>query len=43
MNTKKRIYIDLDGGIVDLIGQMKIELATTAKQYSEEIIVLQLR
>lgn len=36
MNTKKRIYIDLDGVIVDLIEQMKIELTTTAKQYQEE-------
>ncbi|MEG0915560.1 MAG: hypothetical protein RSF68_00955 [Myroides sp.] len=36
MDTKKRIYIDLDGVIVDLIGQMQIELTTTAKQYQEE-------
>ena len=36
MNTKKRIYIDMHGVIVDLIGQMKIEIATTATQYQEE-------
>jgi len=36
MNTKKRIYIDLDGVMVDLIAQMKIELSTTTKQYTEE-------
>lgn len=36
MNTKKRIYIDLDGVIVDLIGQMKVELANTNKYYKEE-------
>ncbi len=36
MNTKKRIYIDLDGVIVDLIAQMKIESSTTTKQYTEE-------
>lgn len=36
MNTKKRIYIDLDAVIVDLIAQMKIELETTTKQYTEK-------
>lgn len=35
MNNKKTVYIDLDGVIVDLIGQMHIELAQSDKSYSE--------
>lgn len=33
--SKKIVYIDLDGVIVDLIGQMHIELAETSKKYDD--------
>lgn len=33
MQTKKIIYIDLDGVIVDLIGRMNLELSLTTKHY----------
>jgi len=39
MNTKKRIYIDLDGVILDLIGQINIELGTTCKICSDHPLI----
>lgn len=35
MTNRKVIYIDLDGVIVDLIGQLKVELNQTSKKYDE--------
>lgn len=35
MTERKVIYIDLDGVIVDLIGQMNIELEATSKVYDD--------
>jgi 5'-nucleotidase len=35
MTEKKVVYIDLDGVIVDLIGQMNIELSETSKKYND--------
>ncbi len=40
MTEKKVVYIDLDGVIVDLIGQMKIELSKTSKVYEEETDII---
>lgn len=40
MTEKKVVYIDLDGVIVDLIGQMHIELAETSKAYAEETDII---
>jgi len=37
---KKVVYIDLDGVIVDLIGQMHIELAETSKVYKEKTDII---
>lgn len=35
MKNKKVVYIDLDGVVVDLIGQLEIELSKTTKVYKE--------
>ena len=40
MTEKKVVYIDLDGVIVDLIGQMNIELAETSKVYKEKTDII---
>lgn len=40
MKDKKIVYVDLDGVIVDLIGQMKIELAKTSKVYEDETDII---
>ena len=40
MTEKKVVYIDLDGVIVDLIGQMKKELSETKKVYEDETDII---
>lgn len=40
MTEKKVVYIDLDGVIVDLIGQMKKELSETSKVYEDETDII---
>ena len=40
MTENKVVYIDLDGVIVDLIGQMKKELSETSKVYEDETDII---
>lgn len=36
MNSKKTVFIDLDGVIVDLLGQLKYEIANSEVVYEDE-------
>lgn len=36
MSTKKTVFIDLDGVIVDLLGQLKNEIASSEVVYEDE-------
>lgn len=40
MNTTKRIYIDLDEVIIGFIGEVKINLVTIGKHYSDETYLI---